>query len=122
MITNFLGAVVVVSTSLWVLNDCSSAQQQQTVQPALTHVRMLEHTPPPDFQPVGPILPVTIQYMPQAMLPGACHLTPERLVGCSLLYRGSRCVIIVGSDEPKDLQEAVIAHERAHCKGWHHAD
>ncbi len=88
----------------------------------LYHTKLLDIMPPADWQPMGPVPPIKIQYLPKAMLPEACHLTPERLVGCSLLYHGVKCVIIVGIDESPEMQKEVIQHERAHCSGWTHPD
>ncbi len=86
------------------------------------HPQLLAIMPPPDWKPLGPIPPIKVQYLPRAMLPEACNLTPERLVGCSLLYRGEKCVIIIGIEESPELQQEVLKHETAHCQGWHHED
>ncbi len=66
-----------------------------------------------------PTVPVTVAYIPRADLSGVCRLTPDRLVGCSLLYH-DRCEIYVADDLRGRLRREVVAHEEAHCGGWQH--
>jgi hypothetical protein len=108
-LSNLLGTAVVLGTAAWVLSDAHAAS-------------LLQHVPPADFRPTGPIPPVIVKLIPEADLPSTCNLTPERLVGCSVLYKGVKCLIYVGKEEKKELMYAVIDHEVAHCAGWVHVD
>ncbi len=112
-LSNLLGTAVVLGTAAWVLSDCSGYASAAA---------LLQHVPPADFRATGPIPPVIVKLIPEADLPKTCNLTPERLVGCSVLYKGVKCLIYVGKEEKKELMYAVIDHEVAHCAGWVHAD
>lgn len=67
-----------------------------------------------------PWVPVTVTYVPARMLPETCDVPPDRLVGCSKLWPGERCEIMVAEGLGVDLTKRVLAHERAHCGGWRH--
>lgn len=70
----------------------------------------------------APTVPVTVSYAPAQDLPGLCILPPERLVGCSILYHGESCRIIIAEGLSARLTRQVLEHERAHCGGWAHDD
>lgn len=80
----------------------------------------LEHPPPEAWVGRGAVL-VTVDYVRREDLPGICGLTPDRLVGCSILYRGA-CQIYVARGLAPALRRDVLAHEEAHCNGWVHED
>ena len=81
----------------------------------------LEH-PPPDAWAGRATVPVRVDYVRREDLPGLCQLSPDRLVGCSILWPGERCVIYVARGLTPALRRDVLAHERAHCAGWVHED
>ena len=72
---------------------------------------------------VGPVaIPMSVSYHPSGDLPRACGLSPERLVGCSKLWPGERCEILIAEGLGARLTRDVLAHEKAHCGGWTHED
>ncbi len=80
----------------------------------------LEYAAPARMPPLT--IPWEIVVVPPDELGAACGLDPERLVGCSLLWPGERCKIILpaGLDVPQEAE--IIQHELAHCGGWTHKD
>lgn len=79
----------------------------------------LEYEAPTGY---APEVPVTVAYVPVDDLPGACGLTPERLVGCSRLWPGVKCEILIADGLDARLTSEVLAHEQAHCGSWTHED
>jgi hypothetical protein len=79
----------------------------------------LEHVAPAGYRPA---VPVTVAYAPARELPDVCELEPDRLVGCSKLWPGDRCEIIIAEGLGAQLTKEVLEHEKAHCAGWSHED
>ncbi len=79
----------------------------------------LEYAAPAGYKPT---VPVTVAYVPARTLAGVCELTPERLVGCSKLWPGDRCDIIIAEGLGAQLTKEVLEHEMAHCGSWTHED
>lgn len=76
---------------------------------------------PPDQYIRAPYLaPRTLKYRDAEYVLKSCSLAigkPEPL-GCAVIAVPVFCTVLINRDLPDDVQEMVLAHEDAHCRGW----
>jgi hypothetical protein len=75
--------------------------------------------PPAEFAR-EPERPFGITHVPAQLIDILCGVVPDRVVLACTMDDGKRPVIFIKDDLSPALEAAVLAHEKAHVKGWEH--